>query len=152
MTQIETAPSAVRVRGPYRALRRLSALAQGHADRIAREHGLTMQQWELLTWLRRNGGACDQRALGCAFRVAPATLTTLIDSVEERGLVERLPHPDDRRRRRVAITPAGERAIAALPHLGREVAGAMTDGFSETERAQLVELLERAAGNLEARR
>jgi DNA-binding MarR family transcriptional regulator len=84
--------------------------------------------------------------------LARATLTTLIDSVEERGLVERLPHPDDRRRRRVAITAAGEEAVAALPRLGREVAEAMTDGFSEAERAQLVELLERAASNLEARR
>jgi DNA-binding MarR family transcriptional regulator len=139
-------------RGPYRALRRLSFLAQAHADRIAREHGLTMQQWELLVRLRRAGGSLDQRALCCGLRVAPSTLTSLIDGAWERGLVERLPHPDDRRQRRIAITSAGEAAVAAVPQLGREVASAMTAGFSEEERATLVDLLERAALSLEASR
>ena len=45
-------------------------LAQTHGDRIARDHGLTMQQWELLVRLRRAGGSLDQRELCCGFGVA----------------------------------------------------------------------------------
>jgi MarR family transcriptional regulator for hemolysin len=147
-----TASAPSRLRGPYRALRRLAFLAQSHADRIARAHGLTMQQWELLAGLRRAGGALDQRELGCAFRIAPPTLTSLLDGAEERGLVTRGAHPDDRRRRRVVLTPAGDAAVRHVPHLGRAVAAAMTQGFTPAEREQLVALLERAAGNLEAQR
>ena len=37
----------------------------------------------------------------------PTTVTTLADRLEERGLVERRPHPSDRRATYIAITPAG---------------------------------------------
>jgi DNA-binding MarR family transcriptional regulator len=44
---------------------------------------------------------------------ADAPYTTLIvDKLEAHGLVERLPHPADRRRKLVTLTTAGEEAIA----------------------------------------
>jgi DNA-binding MarR family transcriptional regulator len=135
-----------------RAVRRVDRLAQVAADRIAREHGLTMQQWELLARLRRAGGAVDLRELCCSFGVAPPTLTALVDAAEERGWILRSPHPDDRRRRRVELTAAGEAALAGAPHLGREVGRRMTAGFTEDERVLLAGLLERCATNLEAAR
>jgi DNA-binding MarR family transcriptional regulator len=125
-------------------------LAQAHADRVARAHGLTMQQWEMLVRLRRAGGALDQRELCCALGVAPATMSALVDSAAERGLVVREAHPDDRRRRRIALSDEGRRRIEAVPHLGRDIAAVMTVGFSDDERAQLATLLERAAQNLTA--
>jgi len=131
-----------------RDVRRVNRLAQAHADRIARRHGMTMQQWELLRRLRCCSGPADQRELCCAFGVTPPTLTALIDSAEDRGWIRRIPHPDDRRRRRIELTAAGAEAIAALPHLGREVDEAMTDGFSERELNRLAVLLRRAAENL----
>jgi DNA-binding MarR family transcriptional regulator len=135
-----------------RAVRRVDRLAQAAADRIARQHGLTMQQWELLARLRHAGGDLDLRELCCGFGVSPPTLTALVDTAEERGWIVRSPHPDDRRRRRVELTAAGETAIAAAPHLGREVGRRMTVGFSDEERAQLAGLLERCVTNLEAAR
>ena len=135
-----------------RAVRRVDRLAQTAADRIAREHGLTMQQWELLARLRHAGGAVDLRELCCSFGVAPPTLSALVDTAEARGWIVRSPHPDDRRRRRVELTAEGDEALAATPHLGREVGRRMTAGFSEDERALLAGLLERCATNLEALR
>jgi DNA-binding MarR family transcriptional regulator len=131
-----------------RDVRRVNRLAQAHADRIARRHGLTMQQWELLRRLRCCSGPADQRELCCAFGVTPPTLTALIDSAEERGWIRRIPHPDDRRRRRIELTDAGAAVIAAVPHLGREVDDAMTEGFSDRELDRMAALLRRAAENL----
>jgi MarR family transcriptional regulator, transcriptional regulator for hemolysin len=125
-------------------------LAQAHGDRIARAHGLTMQQWELLVRLRRAGGALDQRELCCGFGVAPATMSALIESAAERGLVVREAHPGDRRRRRIALSPEGRQRVEAVPHLGRDIATRMTTGFSDEERVLLAVLLERAAENLAA--
>ncbi len=42
---------------------------------------------------------------------APYT-TLVVDKLESHGLVERRPHPDDRRRKLVALTVAGRTAIA----------------------------------------
>ena len=130
-----------------RDVRRVTRLAQAHGDRIARRHGMTIGQWELLRRLRCCAGPADQRELCCAFGVTPPTLTALIDSAEERGWIRRIPHPDDRRRR-IELTDAGAEAIAALPHLGREVDDAMTEGFSERELERMAALLRRAAENL----
>jgi DNA-binding MarR family transcriptional regulator len=129
-------------------VRRVNRLAQAQADRIARRHGMTMQQWELLRRLRCCSGPADQRELCCAFGVTPPTLTALIDSAEERGWIRRTPHPDDRRRRRIELTDAGAAVIAALPHLGREVDDAMAEGFSDRELDRMAALLRRAAENL----
>lgn len=42
---------------------------------------------------------------------APYT-TLIVDKLESHGLVERLPHPEDRRRKLVSLTAAGQEAIA----------------------------------------
>jgi DNA-binding MarR family transcriptional regulator len=39
-------------------------------------------------------------------------VTLIVDKLEAHGLVERQPHPDDRRRKLVTLTPAGHQAIA----------------------------------------
>jgi DNA-binding MarR family transcriptional regulator len=38
--------------------------------------------------------------------------TIIVDKLEAHGLVERQPHPDDRRRKLVTLTAAGQQAIA----------------------------------------
>ena len=131
-----------------RDVRRVNRLAQAHADRIARRHGLTMQQWELLTRLRCCSGPADQRELCCSFGVTPPTLSALIDSAEERGWIRRSAHPGDRRRRVIELTDAGAALIAAVPHLGREVDGMLTAGFTDAELDRLHRLLARAVANL----
>jgi DNA-binding MarR family transcriptional regulator len=147
MTTTPTLATTPRV-GAFRGLRRVHFLAQAHADRVARAHGLTMQQWEMLVRLRRAGGALDQRELCCGLGVAPATMSALVDTATERGLVVREPHPDDRRRRRIALSAEGRARVEAVPHLGRDIAARMTDGFTDAERTQLAVLLARAAENL----
>jgi DNA-binding MarR family transcriptional regulator len=45
--------------------------------------------------------------LAVAMSVDPPNCTAVVDDLEKRGLVERRPHPTDRRSKLVAITPAG---------------------------------------------
>jgi DNA-binding MarR family transcriptional regulator len=47
---------------------------------------------------------------------APAT-TVLVNDLEQRGLVERRPHPEDRRAKLVSLTPAGRRVVAAAKQI-----------------------------------
>jgi DNA-binding MarR family transcriptional regulator len=46
-----------------------------------------------------------------ALQVDRPYATVLVNQLEEIGLVERTPHPDDRRRKVVALTAAGRRAM-----------------------------------------
>jgi MarR family transcriptional regulator, organic hydroperoxide resistance regulator len=65
------------------------------------------------------------RELLAATGQRPSTLTGVLDRLERRRLVERRPHPADRRSLTVALTPAGaaaaERVAAAFAALEREL-------------------------------
>jgi long-chain acyl-CoA synthetase len=72
---------------------------------------LSLPQYRLLVFLSRRA----EGASGLAGRLAvsPPTVTTLVDGLVSRGLVERGQDPDDRRRVRHELTSAGRRALAA---------------------------------------
>lgn len=46
--------------------------------------------------------------------------TVVVDKLESHGLVERTPHPDDRRRKLVRLTDAGRAALATADAIRRE--------------------------------
>lgn len=54
-------------------------------------------------------------------RVQPQTMSRTLERLERDGLVERSPHPDDRRRRVVTVTEQGRRAWETAKHIEREV-------------------------------
>jgi MarR family transcriptional regulator, organic hydroperoxide resistance regulator len=56
-----------------------------------------------------------------AARVQPQTMSRTLERLERDGLVERAPHPDDRRRRVVTVTDAGRAAWDTAKHIEREV-------------------------------
>ena len=130
-----------------RSLRRLNSLVQSQLDQAVREHGISSQQWELVMRLRR-AGPLEAGELADALGISPPSVTTLVDAAVRRGLVERHDHLTDRRRRLISLTPLGAELGGCLPHAGRTVSRRMTRDFSEAERLQLVELLDRAAANL----
>ncbi|GAA1976919.1 MarR family winged helix-turn-helix transcriptional regulator [Catenulispora subtropica] len=100
-------------------------------------HGLTHVQFVLLaalTWLGGDGPV-TQKALADHAATDPMMTSQVLRALEERGLVERRPHPQDRRARALAVTPAGRdlanRAVVAVEAcdaaffgaLGPDVAG-----------------------------
>jgi len=73
-----------------------------------------------------------------AERLQPQSLTRILASLTERGLVTRTPDPGDGRRSRVSITPEG---LAALREYSaqreRWLAGSLESALSPTERQLL---------------
>jgi MarR family 2-MHQ and catechol resistance regulon transcriptional repressor len=83
-------------------------------------------------------------------RVTSSNVTFLVDGLEGEGLVQRVPHPADRRTTYVQLTPDGE-AFAQLivPSMARFMA-AMLDDFDEAEKRQFAGYLDRFRRNAEA--
>lgn len=85
----------------------------------------------------------SQGAIGDAIHVPPSRMVAIIDELEGRGLVERCPHPGDRRVRAVYLTPKGRKVLAK----GRKIAGEheeeLVRGMSRTDREKLLSLLQR---------
>lgn len=54
-------------------------------------------------------------------RVQPQTMSRTLERMERDGLIERAPHPGDRRRRVVTVTDHGRRAWETARHIERDV-------------------------------
>jgi DNA-binding MarR family transcriptional regulator len=75
------------------------------ADDWVRERGLSMEQAFTLGWLAGNPGAI-QRDIARVTRTSPASVSSLLQGLERRGLVERRAEPGDDRTKRVFATAA----------------------------------------------
>ena len=81
-------------------------------------------------------------------RIPPATVTNIIDRLEDEKLVRRMPHPSDARTTLAEITARGRKvAMDATEDLNATVYERI--GLTEPERNQLIDLLAqlRASGN-----
>jgi DNA-binding MarR family transcriptional regulator len=112
---------ALALRAAYLAMHR-------RTDAALADEGITADQFLVLDALQQAAFA-SQRELVARTDSDPNTLRAMLVLLEERGLVERRPHPTDRRARSVSITPAGRavyrRAWDATELLWQEIQAAL---------------------------
>jgi DNA-binding MarR family transcriptional regulator len=87
----------------------------------------------------------SQHALGQALHIPASRMVGIVDTLEQRGLVERRSNPHDRRARAVHLTPEGRRTLGEAFRLAMGHERAITAGLTEEERDQLLGLLRRLA-------
>lgn len=107
-------------------------------------HGLTLPQLAVLHHIASD--IASPVELARRQRVTPAVITKLVDRLVRRGYVLREPDPDDRRRLRLALTPAGQRINDAAERVLTDALSARLAAFSPDELATLgagLALLER---------
>jgi DNA-binding MarR family transcriptional regulator len=110
-------------------------------DAALRHHRLSRAGREALAVLDGADGPLSPTAIAERLIVTNASVTSLLDTLERRGLVERRPDPGDRRRLLVVITPEGTALVDRfLPEVVALQTAALA-GLSESQRAQLLELL-----------
>ncbi len=90
------------------------------------------------------GGPATLSQLAAANGVDAPYATLIVDKLEAHGLVERRPHPDDRRRKLVTLTAAGHSAIATADAILLRPPPAIRS-LPAAELGQLTRLLTRLA-------
>jgi DNA-binding MarR family transcriptional regulator len=98
---------------------------------------VTPARFDVLFILRNLRGSCEQSELWKRLGVSRQTMWKMLKGMEEKGLIWRSPHPDDRRRREVTLTKYGlERFIeAAKTFLRTEKIRERFDAIHEEGRA-----------------
>jgi len=76
---------------------------------------------------------------------APAT-TVAVNDLEHRGLVQRHPHPENRRAKLVSLTPAGQKLVELVHRTVRDDAPPAMQHLSKTDLAHLRRILKRIDG------
>jgi len=120
--------------------------------RQAHEPGeLTLSELSVLSRLDRDGPATPGVLAG-GERVRPQAMGTTLATLEQRGLVARMPDPDDRRRVSMSVTEAGRRLLLDRRSAStRRMTRALAERFTPEERRRLIDavpLLDRLADSL----
>jgi MarR family 2-MHQ and catechol resistance regulon transcriptional repressor len=115
---------------------RCTASVQARLEPGIRAEGLTPNQFGVLEALLHLG-PLEPCELGPKLLTSRPNVVLLVDQLEDRGLVRRMPVEGDRRRVRVELTPAGRRTIAkAFQQHARRVAEEMS-ALTPHEQEQL---------------
>lgn len=141
-------PDTSRLDAWIRFLRAHAALTRELSAELVAEHGLTINDYEVLLHLQR---APEQRLrrvdLAARVVLTASGITRLLEGLEDAGLVERAACETDRRVVYAQLTEAGEQKLRDAS--GTHLAGIhelFTSRFSEDDLAALSALLGRLPG------
>ena len=125
-----------------RAWRAMSEIVLDHDRKVAVSEALGLS-WARVVALRRLAAQpLTLRALAERMASDPPYVTLMVDDLEGRGLVQRMPHPEDRRAKLVELTAAGRAAAARADAILDEPPAALRDVGAE-DLAVLLRVLER---------
>jgi MarR family transcriptional regulator, repressor for mepA len=110
------------------------------ADEWVRARDLTREQSFALGFLAQNPGSI-QRDIAQLTRTSAASVSSLLQGLERRGLVERRTEQGDERSKRVYATAAGAALIAGWDDAMADVEESILAPLDADERAQLLALL-----------
>ncbi len=148
MSSTHTGAGELPPRGPGSAflLAQLGAhAARRFAERVA-ELDLTPPQVGLLRAVSVGPGR-SQQELAQHLGTPPTRLVSLVDGLEQRGVLQRRRNPADRRLYAVYLTDTGHTLLTEIGRVAHAHDDAMLAALDDTERAQLHTLLARIAAD-----
>jgi DNA-binding MarR family transcriptional regulator len=124
-------------------------LAAGLAVALADE-GTTVDQWRVLELVDRLDGP-TMGQLAEASGLANATLSRVVDALEDSAALYRLPDPQDRRRLTVRLSDTGRERLGRLRHLVAAWDAAVADELGTPDAVHVRRAADRLAPNPTAR-
>jgi len=119
----------------------------GFDDEMASQGmGITGAQWVILMRIAR--GCASTAAELCRFgHCDTGSMTRMLDRLEEKGLIRRVPSSTDRRVTLLELTDTGRELLPHLPPVAIKVLNAHLKGFTREELDQLKGFLNRIRAN-----
>lgn len=130
-------------------LRRIMRAADLHSRRLVKATGLTVPQLLVLRAIQDLGEVTAGR-VSAQVSLSQATVSTILDRLEGRGLIERYRSAVDRRVVHTRLTAAGEQALAKAPPAMQERFIARFEALPPPQRTAIIAALRGVAEMMEA--
>lgn len=108
--------------------------------------GLAFGQARALRVIARESDPLRMSELAARLEIVPRSATTMVDALENAGLVSRLPDPADRRSVLARVTPEGLALMKRIAQQRRDSATELFAVLSDDEQEQLLALLGKLCG------
>lgn len=118
------------------------------SERLVRQ-GVSMSHLHLMSMLDRHG-ELPMSQIAELLDVSDSNATGLIDRMEERGIVERVRHPEDRRVVHVRVSDAGRRILADVEILRDDLVARILARLDTPRLMRLGQAMEDVRGAIEA--
>lgn len=118
-------------------------------DERLKDLGVTQARWSTMVALHRGGEGVTQRELAELMSIENPTLVRLLDNLESQKLIERRPCEQDRRARRLHLTPHGESFIEQLDNRAEGLRDQLLDGITDEELKICLDVFDRILDNAE---
>lgn len=128
-------------------LTRLPRLWRAILDERLAPLDLTQTRWVTLYHLWQMGDGQPQCDLARAIGVEAPSLVRTLDQLTDQGLIERRPCANDRRTKRVYLTPQATPLLEKIDAIASQARTEILAGISEDELATLDDLLTRIEKN-----
>jgi DNA-binding MarR family transcriptional regulator len=130
----------------------VSRLIKRRFERRARQMGLpiTRQQAAVVLNIAGNEGV-SQAEVAAWLGIEPIALVRMLDKLHEEGLVERRPHPTDRRVRTLWLTPAARPVVAQILAINKAIREEAFAGMTADACDTVIGILDGIKGNLALR-
>jgi MarR family transcriptional regulator, transcriptional regulator for hemolysin len=130
----------------------VSRLIKRGFERRARQMGLpiTRQQAAVVLNIAGNEGV-SQAEVAAWLGIEPIALVRMLDKLHEEGLVERRPHPSDRRVRTLWLTPPARPVVAQILAINNAIREEAFAGMTADARDTVIDILDAIKGNLTLR-
>ena len=117
-----------------------------HVYQILKE---TLGQPKVLDFLQEKDGAA-QKEIAAACHIEPASLTTILNGMEEKGLIQRKSLNGNRRSWHIFLTDRGKEMTEAIGMGFEELEAQAFSGISGEERESFLKTFEKIYQNMEA--
>jgi MarR family transcriptional regulator for hemolysin len=114
--------------------------------RIKNELGLTSSQWKVILALNFFDGI-SQKELAGKIYIDGSTLVPVIDKMEEGGLVERKPDPNDRRNNMMFLTKKSESVVDSIINILFQLRKEFYKGIAQKEQEKVRTILRKIIDN-----
>ena len=126
------------------ALRKIIRAIDIRSRQLSKEVGLTGPQLLILQKVGKQKGVMV-REIADDINLSSATVTSVLDRMEARNLVERIRSTEDKRKVGVFLTQEGEKALETAPLPFQEHFTNSFNSMEEWEQSQMVATLQRIA-------
>ena len=104
-----------------------------------RADGLTLGQPKVLDYLMEHDGA-NQKEIAQACHIEPASLTSILNGMEEKGMIERKMLHGNRRSMHIFVSPKGRQLQKSISDAFKALEDAAFAGISENDRSKFMHI------------